>query len=311
MDWFRWWHGTVTDPKFRSVVKRCGASLAEIIAVWAALLEHASNVTQCDAPVTSQVVTNVTVTRGDISGFCCEDFDTHFDFEEGKTLRIFRAFEEKGLIENGMISNWEKRQPKREDSSAARTREYRERKKSGKKQENNKNGDAPVTQCDAPVTHGDARLDKSRLDNNKDSKEPSSTLVEKKQKPQKTKKDGTPFPENFEVTDTLRAFADQRGYPSPDTELEKFREYHLIHASLSADWGMSMRTWLRKAYQFKLEREKNNAASSRYPNKNQNARHAGAGKSKTDILYAACAPGAFEGTIFESSRDPKVINEES
>jgi HNH endonuclease len=42
IDWFRWHHGTVTDQKFPLVARRAGATVAEVIAVWACLLEHGS-----------------------------------------------------------------------------------------------------------------------------------------------------------------------------------------------------------------------------------------------------------------------------
>lgn len=41
IDWFRWHHGSVSDQKFVLVARRSGASVAEVIAVWACLLEHA------------------------------------------------------------------------------------------------------------------------------------------------------------------------------------------------------------------------------------------------------------------------------
>ena len=42
MHWFRWHHGTVTDPKFGLIAKKAGASVAQVIAIWAYLLEAAS-----------------------------------------------------------------------------------------------------------------------------------------------------------------------------------------------------------------------------------------------------------------------------
>lgn len=41
IDWFRWHHGSVTDQKFPLIAKRAGSSVAEVIAVWACLLEAA------------------------------------------------------------------------------------------------------------------------------------------------------------------------------------------------------------------------------------------------------------------------------
>lgn len=146
MEWFRWWHGTLTDPKFQWVARKSGQSFTSVIALWVAILERASNVTQGDA----------SVTRGDLAGFDCDDYDVLFGLEDGSCAAIFASFETKGLITEGAVTNWEKRQPKREDSSAARTREYRAR----KSQESSvTGGDADVTQCD-----GKSREDKSRED---------------------------------------------------------------------------------------------------------------------------------------------------
>jgi hypothetical protein len=119
IEWFRWWHGTVTDPKFRWIAKKSNSKITDVLAVWAALLEHASNVTQCNADET----------RGNVTSFQCEDWDIQFDLEEGQTQKILSAMESKGLIENNEICNWQKRQPKREDSSTERVRRFREKKK--------------------------------------------------------------------------------------------------------------------------------------------------------------------------------------
>lgn len=135
MEWFRWWHGTLTDPKFQWVARKSGQSFTSVIALWVALLERASSVTQGDA----------SVTRGDVSGFDCDDHDVLFGIDDGSCAQILAAFVAKGMIANGAIANWEKRQPKREDSSAERTRAYRERKS---KVAPDTHGDAPVTQCD-------------------------------------------------------------------------------------------------------------------------------------------------------------------
>jgi hypothetical protein len=138
MDWFRWWHGTLTDPKFRWVARKSGCSFTAVITLWVALLERASTVTDGDAQVT----------RGDVTGFDCDAHDALLDVDDGSCSQILDAFVAKGLIENGRIANWDKRQAKREDSSAERMRAYRERKAAEKN----------VTHGDVTVTHGDAEL---------------------------------------------------------------------------------------------------------------------------------------------------------
>lgn len=128
MNWLRWHHGTVTDPKFAIVAQRAETTRANVISVWAYLLETAS---QADE-------------RGNVTRRDAEETAVTLDLKTTLIEAIFEAMQSKGLIENGHLAAWSRRQPKREDSSRERTRAYRAKK-------------TPVTQRDAPVTHGDAR----------------------------------------------------------------------------------------------------------------------------------------------------------
>ncbi|MBE6441486.1 MAG: hypothetical protein E7022_04020 [Desulfovibrio desulfuricans] len=155
MNWLRWYTGSATDPKFAAVARRAGQNVAAVLAVWAMLLERA-----CEAD-----------TRGDVDGFDCEGADVVLGLDDGAACAIVEAMKGKGLIEQGRLANWDKRQPKREDDSAERTREYRARKRAAEAeaQRTVTQCDAPVTQCDAAqrtVTHGNARGDKRREDKN-------------------------------------------------------------------------------------------------------------------------------------------------
>ncbi|CAL8474554.1 hypothetical protein [Caballeronia sp. S22] len=111
MDWFRWWHGTVNDPKFGWVARKSGQSVASVVAVWAALLECASTATQCNADAT----------RGNVASFDCNDYDVAFGLEDGSVRAIFDAMIEKKLIVDGRLTRWDERQPKREDSGNPNT----------------------------------------------------------------------------------------------------------------------------------------------------------------------------------------------
>lgn len=121
MNWFRWYSGTASDPKFLVVAKRAGQNVASVIAVWALLLERASecadrNRTQANADE-----------RGSITGFDCEAADAVLGLTDGAACAIVKVLEERGLISCGRIANWEKRQPKREDGSAERAKAWREK----------------------------------------------------------------------------------------------------------------------------------------------------------------------------------------
>lgn len=114
MDWFRWHHGSVTDPKFQLVAKKSGASVAEVVAMWAFALEEAS----------------LADDRGSILGLDVESVECLLGINDGKGSLILAAMEVRGLIKDGRIASWDKRQPSREredDTAAERKRKQRER----------------------------------------------------------------------------------------------------------------------------------------------------------------------------------------
>lgn len=139
MDWFRWHHGTVTDPKFQLIARKSGASVAEVVAVWAVVLEEAS---MCEA-------------RGSLGQFDFEAIDCALGLADGRAKAIHDLMADRGLIdlESGVVAKWNKRQPKREDDTAAeRKRQQRAREKSLEKQCDDAAGcvtHEDVTQCHA------------------------------------------------------------------------------------------------------------------------------------------------------------------
>ncbi|HBO2594068.1 hypothetical protein ACM74F_05490 [Pseudomonas aeruginosa] len=238
MDWLRWWHGTVTDPKFQRVARMAGASTGEVIAVWACLLERASSVTAGDAPVTSR---GDAETRGSVAGFDCDDHDVLLGFEDGTTAKIFAALEDRGLLMEGRIARWEERQPVRVDSSKERTRAWRERKKAQQ--------DAPaVTPGDGHVTKGDA-LD---TDTEGDKKEPPFVPPEggkaskPKAKPERSKPKRV-LPDPFLVSTELLQWAKERvPLVNTDLETERFVNYWKAEGKAKADWPATWRNWMLK-----------------------------------------------------------------
>ena len=112
IDWFRWHHGSVTDPKFQLVARKSGASLPDVLAVWVWLLEKAS----------------AADFRGCFGEVDCEALDCLFGFDDGVTDSIMAAMVDRKLIADEYVVAWEKRQPKREDDNATeRKRQQRER----------------------------------------------------------------------------------------------------------------------------------------------------------------------------------------
>lgn len=127
IEWCRLWHDMPTDPKFRAVAKRSGRPTAEVLAIFTAMMANASANEQ---------------ERGTLRNWSHEDMAVALDIEPAHAEAIYDAMQGK-LLEGDRLTGWERRQPKREDNSAERVRSMRERKRA-------------ETQCNAPVTQGDA-----------------------------------------------------------------------------------------------------------------------------------------------------------
>jgi hypothetical protein len=103
MDWFRSHHGAPTDPKWLIVARRAGVPAVSVAAVFWALLDYASQHED----------------RGSVAGFDVETVAAFYGIGEAEVGAILGALAEKGLIRDGRIASWSKRQPKREDPGAA------------------------------------------------------------------------------------------------------------------------------------------------------------------------------------------------
>lgn len=126
--WLRLWHDMPTDPKWRTIAARSGRSISEVIAVYVFVLVNASQriVTQCNA-------------RGELCNWCNEDVATSLGIDEEAVSSILQAMQ--GRVLDGVsVAGWDKRQPKRDDDSNQRVREFREKQKNEKRE---------VTQCNA------------------------------------------------------------------------------------------------------------------------------------------------------------------
>lgn len=143
IDWFRWHHGSVNDPKFGLVAKKAGARVGDVIAVWALVLELASANTN----------------RGQVDEIDHETTDFLLGAEDGTTARILEAMEGRGLLAAGRVVRWDSRQPKRErdDNTAA------ERKRAQRERDSAKDGETTtVTQSHATSHHVTPREEERR-----------------------------------------------------------------------------------------------------------------------------------------------------
>lgn len=205
MQWFRWHHGTVADPKFRTLARKAGQPVHVVLAVWAAVLEYASD----NDP------------RGSIAGMEVEDIASCLDLDEEIVSAVLNAMQSK-VLDGETLSGWDRRQPKREDSSAERVRAHRKR----QEQQGNE-PELDVTQCNAPDKN---RTDKIRTDF-KTTHTPGASA---------------PISEDWELSDEDRQAAKLAGV-DPDAESRKFRDYWLGKGETRADWSAQWRRWLSTA----------------------------------------------------------------
>ena len=151
MEWLRWYHGAVSDDKWPLIARKSGQTVAVVIAVWAALLECAS---QAES-------------RGSIDDFDPESIDALMQLPDGATQAVVDALSAgmRPRIMDGKIANWSKRQPVRErddDKSTERVRQHRERQKALQNKDN-----APGNADETPVKRQETpRTEKIREEKN-------------------------------------------------------------------------------------------------------------------------------------------------
>lgn len=110
--WVRLWIDMPTDPKWRAIARVSGQPISLVISVFVYLMTEAGNAvkrgeTQCNA-------------RNAI-----ETYATALDEKEESVEAVLDAMQGR-VLDGAILIGWEKRQPKREDSSTARVKKYRE-----------------------------------------------------------------------------------------------------------------------------------------------------------------------------------------
>lgn len=131
ISWWRSWHGAPTDHKWAVIAARSGVKTGVVIAVAWAMLDYASQQTE----------------RGSVTGFDPEEFAIFSGFSEDEIKTVIQAMNDKDIIKDDRFTNWERRQPKREDDSSERVSRFRDKKRN-------------VTQCNAPDTDTESDTDK-------------------------------------------------------------------------------------------------------------------------------------------------------
>lgn len=217
IDWFRWHHGSVTDPKFQLVARKSKQSLATVIAVWAFVLEKAS----------------ASEERGHFGGLDCESVDCMFGLDDGATQAILSAMADRGLVDADRVASWEKRQVKRErtdDVSTDRVKAFR----SKERQETPKTNDE--TPCNAMERQETPREEKRREE-----------VIDTAPSPKSPR--GTALPADWTLPDDWKAWAvKERPDVDPITAADSFRDFWIAKPGKEgrkADWQATWRNWVR------------------------------------------------------------------
>ena len=130
-DWLRLWHDMPNDPKWRTIARVSGQPITLVISVYVHLLVDASrNVTRGHADVT------------------LEDIASALDVTESEVGAVIDAMNGR-VIEDGYLTGWEKRQPKKEDAGSPESgvKSASERKREQRAREKLMAEKADVTQC--------------------------------------------------------------------------------------------------------------------------------------------------------------------
>ena len=132
-DWVRLWHDMPTDPKWRTIARKSAQRVGDVIAVFNFVLVNASG---------------NALERGRTHNLHAEDIAAALDIEEADVEAILAAMKGKIIAADGWLLGWQKRQPKREDSTAAQ-------RKAAWKERNGTHGNAeerPDTETDIDNT---------------------------------------------------------------------------------------------------------------------------------------------------------------
>ncbi|HGU6444651.1 TPA: hypothetical protein ACNABU_005410 [Citrobacter amalonaticus] len=157
--WLRLWHDMPNDPKWRTIARKSNQRISDVIAVYLHVLVNASESgeTTCNAGETQgnkEEQQSNKPERGKVKDLCADDIASALDLETEQVEQILSAMQGK-VLDGDYVTGWDKRQPLREDSSTARVKAFRERKRQ-EKQLAEAGGNGKGTTCNAGETQGNA-----------------------------------------------------------------------------------------------------------------------------------------------------------
>lgn len=218
MSWVRLWHDMPTDPKWRVISRKSGRSVSEVIAVFTFVMVNASaNANE----------------RGRTHNLFADEIAAALDLDDGDVEAILGAMEGK-VMRDGELTGWEARQPKREDNSALRSKEWRERKKAERNRTQTNANERPDTDTDTDKNISSLRSDILGPTSPKPSPSRGQRLV------------------LTELPTEWRDWACEEGHSRPDAEWQTFRDYWVAQPGqkgVKVDWQATWRNWVRRSIQ--------------------------------------------------------------
>lgn len=213
--WVRLWHDMPTDPKFRTIAKASGQPLAVVVAVFCFLLTDASN-----APERGRTLAND------------EDIGSALDLDPQQVSAIRSAMQGR-VLDGDRLTGWEKRQPKKEDNSANRSKAWREAQKDSNDIERSR------TQSNATE-----RPDKIQIQIREDIDAA----------PKRSRQGYSKLPEDWTLPDGWRESAvesrQRHRLPSIDLtlEAERFKLHWLDKGEMKKNWRATWLKWVVSPY---------------------------------------------------------------
>lgn len=94
MDWFRSHHGAPSDPKWLVIARKAKVAPVVVVSTFWMLLDYASQHQD----------------RGTVTGFDVEVAAAFLGVEDEEVAAVLAVMEERGMIADGRLKSWEKRQ---------------------------------------------------------------------------------------------------------------------------------------------------------------------------------------------------------
>jgi hypothetical protein len=216
--WFRHYAGMMSDPKFGGVARFSKRSRAEVLFVYGCLLESCAEYNR------------------EVYSFDADAMADLLGIETIDAQSIHDGMVEKGLLADGRVVSWGRRQFTSDDSTQ-RVREHRKRARAATPPQGNADETLHVTPVTPPETEADTDSDTTTV--------AKAPVVGRAKAPKG--RASRLCPEDWTPSQADLGVAQAEGFSEADAERElaKFRDHEFRTAHSS--WSKTYRNWMRTA----------------------------------------------------------------